>query len=93
MDRRFFIDPTSGLPHIYGHDVTELEVADVLDRPYEDRPGTDGARVAVGQTRSGRYVRVIYVPDRTPGGIFVITAYELGPKAKKALRRRLRKKK
>ena len=93
MDRRFFIDPTSGLPHIYGHDVTELEVADVLDRPYEDRPGAGGARVAVGQTRSGRYVRVIYVPDPTPGGIFVITAYELGPNAKKALRRRLRKNK
>lgn len=92
MDRRFFIDPISGLPHIYTHDVTEQEVDDVLDRPLEDRPGSDGARVAVGQTRAGRYVRVIYVLDPAPGSIFVVTAYEIGPKAKKALRRRPRKK-
>jgi hypothetical protein len=31
---------------------------------------------------------VIYVPDPTPGSVFVITACELGEKARKALRRR-----
>ena len=41
---------------------------------------------------SWRGLRVIYVPDPTPGSVFVITAYELGEKALKALRRRQRKK-
>jgi hypothetical protein len=44
--------------------------------------------VALGQTEAGRYLRVIYVADPTPGSVFVITAYELGAKALKALRRR-----
>jgi len=35
---------------------------------------------------------VIYVPDPIPESVFVITAYEIGPKAKKALRRRQKKK-
>jgi hypothetical protein len=47
----------------------------------------------LGQTRKGRYLRVIYVPDPAPGSIFVITAYDLGPKTRRALGRRLRKKK
>ncbi len=48
----------------------------------------DGSRIALGQTEAGRYLRVIYVPDPTSGFVFVITAYELGEKARKALRRR-----
>ena len=46
------------------------------------------ARIALGQTEAGRYLRVIYVPDPIPGSVAVITAYELGEKARKALRRR-----
>ena len=42
------------------------------------------------KTQAGRYLRVIYVPDPTPGSVFVITAYELGEKALKALRRRVK---
>lgn len=52
---RFFIDPSTGEPHIYGHSVTEAEVEEVLARPVEDRPGSEGSRVALGQTESGRY--------------------------------------
>ena len=92
MQVRYYDDPRTAQPHIYGHNVTEDEVEDVLDRPMEDRPGQDGVRVAVGQTSAGRYLRVIYVPDQIPGSAFVITAYEMGPKAKKALRRRQRTK-
>jgi hypothetical protein len=33
----------------------------VAARPGEDRPGADGARVALGQTFAGRHLRVIYV--------------------------------
>lgn len=89
---RYYIDGSTGRPHIEAHRVQEHEVEDVLARPLEDRPGHSGARVAVGQTQGGRYVRVIYVPDPEPASVFVITAYELGPKALKALRRRRRRK-
>lgn len=91
MELRFFIDPATGQPHINGHGVTEVEVEDVLARPIEDRPGSEGSRVALGQTEAGRYLKVIYVPDPVPGSVFVITAYDLGPKALKALRHRRKK--
>ena len=88
MKLRYYLDPETGEPHIYGHGVGDAEVEDVLDRPIEDRPGREGSRIAVGQTRAGRYLRVIYVPDAAADSAFVITAYELGTKAKRALRRR-----
>ena len=91
MDARFFVDPSTGQPHISGHNVTETEVEDVLSRPIEDRPGSEGSRVALGQTEAGRYLKVIYVLDPAPGSVFVITAYDIGPKALKALRRRRKK--
>ncbi len=59
---RFFVDPSTGEPHIHGHNVNEDEVE-----------------------------AVIYVPDPVPASAFVITAYDLGPKALKALRRRRKK--
>jgi len=89
---RFYIDPETGEPHLYRHGVSEEEAEDVLARPLEDRPGRDGAQVALGQTRAGRYLRVVYVPDPTPGSVFVITAFDLGPTALRALRRRRRRK-
>ena len=54
----------------------------------EDRPGEGGVRIALGQTQAGRYLRVVYVTDAVPNSVFVITAYELGPKVKRVLRRR-----
>lgn len=30
MQLRFYIDPENGAPHIYGHDVSEAEVEEVL---------------------------------------------------------------
>jgi hypothetical protein len=92
MRLRFYRDPDSRQPHIHHHGVTESEVEEVLTHPLEDRVGTKGSRVALGQTDSGRYLRVIYVPDPAPDSAFVITAYDLGPKAKMALRRRRRRK-
>jgi hypothetical protein len=93
MNIRFYIDPETGLPHIYRHEVDESEVEDVLSRPGEDRPGYEGTRVAIGSTRAGRYLRVIYVPDPEPNSVFVITAYELRGKPLAAYRRRLRRRK
>lgn len=73
MEVRYFIDPETELLHIYRHDVSEAEVEDVLRRPMEDRPGSEGSRVAIGKTQEGRYLRVIYVPDPAPESVFVIT--------------------
>ncbi len=93
MKIRFFIDPETGFPHIYGHNVTEYEVDDILSRPGEDRPGREGSRVAIGQTRVGRYLRILYVPDPEPDSVFVITAYELRGKPLSAYRRRRKRRK
>ena len=90
LNVRYYIDPQTGAPHIHNHRVSEAEVEAVLTRPGEDRPGADGARIAVGQTSAGRYLRVIYVPEAE--SIFVITAYELTGKPLQAYRRRRRRK-
>jgi len=71
MNVRFYIDPETNLPHIYKHNVSESEVEEILSRPGEDRPGQEGARVAMGQTQAGRYLRVIYVPEPEPDSVFV----------------------
>jgi hypothetical protein len=68
--------------------VEEDEVEEVLRRPGEDRPGSEGARVAIGQTSVGRYLRIVYVPDPEPQSVFVVTAYELKGKPLAAYRRR-----
>ncbi len=91
MNIRFYLDPDTGLPHIYRHGVDEDEVEEVLRRSGEDRPGREGPRVAMGQARAGRYLRVIYVPDPEPDSVFVITAYELKGKPLTAYRRRRRR--
>ncbi len=89
---RFYVDPATRLPHILTHQVAEHEVEEVLSHPYEDRPGQEGSRIAMGQTQAGRYLRVIYVPDPKPDSVFVITAYQLTGKPLLAFRRRRRKK-
>lgn len=93
MRIRFYIDPETGLPHIHRHGVREDEAEDVLSNPGEDTPGKEGSRIAIGQTLGGRYLRVIYVPDLDPDGVFVITAYELKGKPLAAYRRRRRRRK
>jgi hypothetical protein len=90
MNIRFYLDPETGEPHIYGHGVAEDEVTDVVENAGEDRAGQEGTRVALGQTSAGRYLRVIYVPEQD--GAFVITAYELRGKPLIAYRRRRRQK-
>jgi hypothetical protein len=50
----------------------------VMVRPI---PRAEGSRVALGQTEAGRYIKVVYVLDPVPGSLFVITAYDVGPKA------------
>ncbi|MBM4135378.1 MAG: DUF4258 domain-containing protein [Nitrospira sp.] len=93
MKIRYYIDPETGLPHIYKHNVFEHEVEDVLLKPGEDRLGREGSRIALGQTNEGRYLRVVYVPDPEPKSAFVITAFEMSGKPLIAYKRRRRKKK
>ena len=89
MDIRFYIDPETGYPHIYRHGVEEYEVEDVLLDPGEDRHSRENSRVANGQTRAGRYLRVIYVPDDDdPNSVFIVTAYDLRGNRRTAYRRR-----
>jgi hypothetical protein len=92
MRIRYYLDPMTGIPHIYGHDVAEAEVEEILRGPAEDRIGRKGARVAIGRTAAGRYIRVIYVRDPGADSAFVITAYELRGKPLVAFRRRRRRK-
>ena len=91
MNVSFYLDSATGQPHIYQHGVEQGEVEDVLANPSEDRPGRQGARVAIGRTAGGRYLKVVYVRNPEPDSIFVITAYELRGKPLRAYRKRLRK--
>jgi hypothetical protein len=88
---RYYLDPETGQPHIYGHGVTEAEVEWILRCPGEDIPARDNSRQALGQTEAGRYLRVIYVPDEEPDSVFVVTAYQLEGKPLEAYRRRQRR--
>ena len=92
MEARFYIDPATESPHIYNHQVSEDEVIDVLERPGEDRAGREGSRIDLGQTASGRYLRIVYIPDPEPDSVFVITAYEMTGKPLAAYRKRRKKK-
>lgn len=92
MEIRFYIDTETNLPHIYNHQIREQEVEEVLYNPGEDRQGRNDSRVAIGQTYSGRYLKVIYLNDLESNSIFVITAYELTGKPLTAYKRRRRKK-
>jgi hypothetical protein len=93
MELRFWIDPETDLPHIFDHGVTEEEVRQVLRRAGEELPGRDRSRIRLGQTEEGRYLQVVYVPDAVGDGVFVVTAFDLTPKAKQAFRSRQRRKK
>ena len=92
MHIRYYIDPDTGEPHVYHHGVREAEVRDALRKPLEEIPGRGESVIAIGRTRAGRYLRVIYLPEDDGQGIFVITAYTLPAKQLRALRRRLRRK-
>lgn len=92
MNVRYHIDADTNLPHIYGHGVTESEVEEVLRGTGENIPGNrKNSRIKLGQTAAGRYLQVVFVPDDDRRGVFVVTAYELDGKAKRAFRRRHRR--
>jgi len=71
---RFFLDADTEQPHIYNHGVTELEVIEVLAGSPLVLKGTHGSLIALGQTDSGRHLKVIYRDDKDDDQLFVITA-------------------
>ena len=87
---RFYEDPETGLPHIFGHNVTEEEVWEVLKNVGEDRSGYDETRYLIGQTDSGRFLRLIY--RKFSEEILIITAYDVKGKDLHAFKRRRKKK-
>jgi hypothetical protein len=91
MRVRFYIDPETDRPHVEGHGVTRQEVIDVLSKPGQDSQGDQGARIALGRTRQGRYLKVIYKEDDLDNELFVITAYPMSPKQTAAYRRRMKR--
>ena len=91
MEVRYYLDPDTRQPHIYGHGVTEAEAEWILAHSTEDNACTGGSRQALGKTAQGRYLRVIYVPDEEGDGVFVVTAYPLSGKQLKAFLRRQRR--
>jgi hypothetical protein len=56
LELRFWKDPETDLPHIFGQGVTEEEVRQVLSRQGEEFPGKDRSRIRLGQTVAGRYL-------------------------------------
>jgi hypothetical protein len=86
----FYIDPDTEEPHIARHGVETWEAIYVLENAEAGYNVRGGTHVAIGQTQSGRYLRVIY-RRLDDGGVRIITAFDLPEKAKRALRRRRRK--
>lgn len=91
MRIRFYLDSDTGRAHIENHGVTTREVIEAFDRRGEDRPGREGSRVAIGHTRAGRILRLVYSVDSDGESVFVITAYELEGKPLTAYNRRRRR--
>jgi hypothetical protein len=87
---RFHLDP-SGEPHIWNHNVSEAEVVDVLVDPLESIKGRGTSVIAIGRTRTGRYLKVIFSRDDVGDGIFIVTAVDVSPRQIRALRKRLRR--
>jgi hypothetical protein len=88
---RFNLDD-SGDPHIWNHNVSEREVSEALVGPLETIKGRETSMIAIGRTRAGRYLKIIYSPDDSGDDIFVITSFDLPQKQLRALKRRMRKK-
>jgi len=86
----FYTDKDTGEPHIARHNVETWEAIDILENAELNYDGRGGTRVAIGQTRNGRYLRVIY-RRLDAGGRRIITAFDLSANAKRALRRTRRR--
>lgn len=90
MRVRFHTSP-DGEPHIHAHGVAEDEVLEALARPLEQISGRDDSTIVIGRTVGGRVLKIIFADTHDAEGIFVITAFDLPDKQRRALRRRLKR--
>ena len=88
MNLRFHLDQ-AGQPHMWKHNVSVEEVAHILRDPLESIKGRGASIIAIGRTRAGRYLKVIYSPDDVGDGIFVISAFDVSRRQIRALKKRL----
>jgi hypothetical protein len=88
---RYYLDPETDLPHIYGHGVSETEAEYIIKHRREVIRGRNDTLIALGQTAHGRYLQVVYSPDPDGDGLFVLSAYPMHGKHLKAYRKRRRK--
>lgn len=93
MGVRFYIDPDTDRPHVENHGVTADEVIEALDRLEDSYASRDGAFIAVGRTRAGRYLKIVYKHDEfgDADDLWVITSYPITGKELRAHRRRMKR--
>ncbi|MGO8901431.1 MAG: hypothetical protein ACLQU5_24215 [Isosphaeraceae bacterium] len=92
MDIRFYLDPDTGLPHIYGHGVTEEEVEQVLRASGGDIQGSRGSRMKLRPDLGRALSPGHLLARRGTGERLRDHRYELTGNAKRAYRRRRRRK-
>jgi uncharacterized DUF497 family protein len=85
MKIRYFVDPATGLPHIFQHDVQQFEVESCLtNRPkvffWEkgDIPG-ENLYHALGQLDRGRNLAIFFI-RKICGGLLIISARDMSRK-------------
>ena len=66
MEIRYYLDPETGQPHIYGHGVIEVEVEQVLRGAGEDLPAAKGSRMKLGRTMPVAICKSSTCPTRMP---------------------------
>lgn len=91
MNYRFYFSPVTDQPHVLDHGVTPQEAIEAFERAKQDFRSRGDSRVAYGQARNGRYLKVVYKEEDEFGEIFIITAYLLAGNELAAYRRRLRR--
>ena len=93
---RFYIDPDTSEPHIFEHGVSADEVREVLRKPLEEAKSRKHSIIALGQTRAGRYLKIIYSRDEDNDFcdycIRPATKANCGPRASNARKTKMKKK-
>ena len=88
MSVRYYIDPETRLPHIYGHEVEETEVEEVLSsdptirRLEKGEVKGENLYIAFGKTNGGRHLSVLFVRKKDQRGL-VISARDMTSKERK----------
>ena len=57
MAIRYYIDPATGLPHIYEHGISESEVEEILDNPTQDLRGQNYRGSQLAKQRLDAFLR------------------------------------